>query len=105
MTTKFTVHTESFEFNPRHHKSILDAFLALTDTEDKLLGMYDTLAEARDALAAVKVDTRRYSYNLAHAVVAYIYSSEYEQDEDGEWEFISGSDMPEFKAEELPSED
>ena len=98
MTNKFAVYTDSFEFAPSQFPSIECAYLALDDRDNKLVALCDTLEEAQAVLATLQVSTRRYSHSLAYAEVAFIEEGAYEQDEDGEWEFVMGSNIYDFKA-------
>lgn len=96
---KFAIHTETFEFNPAKYATAQDAYWAGDDHCDKVVAICDSLEEAKAVLAKQAVSTHHYSHKLATATVAFIEESDYEQDDDGEWEFISGMDVWEFKCE------
>lgn len=99
---KYAVMTESFEFNPTKYATPWDAYWACDDHDDKRVAICDTLDEARLRLATIKTETVRFSYRLARASIAYIEEADFEMNEDGEWEFISGSDIWDYKCEEVP---
>jgi hypothetical protein len=94
---KYAVKTERFEFNPTKYRTAEAAFIDLDDHSDETIGLFDAVEEARAALALVDVNTSRHSYKLAVATVAYIEVADYELNEDGEWEFIEGRDIDDFK--------
>lgn len=99
--TKFTVHTETFEFNATKYSNAEEAYWACDDHDGKIVGMFDTIDEARAELDKIKVSTYRFSYKVAQATVAWIEESEYE-DDDGELCFLGGADVWDFKFEETP---
>lgn len=96
---KFAVHTETFEFDPTKHATAQDAYWASDDHNDEVVAICGSLEEAKVVLAEQAVATHHYSRKLAASTVAFIGESEYELDENGEWEFISGMDVCEFKYE------
>ena len=98
---KFTVHTETFEFNPTKFSNAEEAYWAYEDHNDNTIGMFDTLDKARTELAKIKVITYRFSYKVAQATAAWIEESEYEED-DGELCFLGGANVWDFKFEETP---
>lgn len=105
--TKFAVHKESFQFNTRKYKTAEDAYYAYDDHNDEVVGLFDTIEEARECLADIRVDSGIYlgSHN-AWANVAWIEESDWDYDEDlGEWEFVMGSDIWDFKYEPLPTDE
>lgn len=104
MRTMYAVKKETFEFNPRKYPSIEDAWNAYNDHDDVCIGIFETLEEAREVLAKVEVETVRFSYSLARGDIAYIEEATFDN-EDGEWEFVAGSDFWDFKFEELPNDD
>ena len=96
---KFVVRTETFEFNPTKYATVQDAYWAGDDHLDEVVALCDTIEEARAILAKQPVATHHYSRKLAAATIAFIESSEWEQDDDGQWEFVDGMDIWEFKCE------
>ena len=101
---KFTVRTETIQFNVKKFSNAEEAYFAEDDHDDKTIAMCDTLEEARAILTGIKVSTHQYvSSDIAIATVAFIEEAEWEQDEDGEWEFIDGSDICDFTYLELPA--
>ena len=102
--TKYEVFTEAFEFNPTKYKTAEDAHKAYDFHDAKSLGLFDTIEEARAFLATFQPHTYRFSHTCAQAEVYYISEGDYDE-EDGEWEFICGENIYDFKHEELPSAD
>lgn len=101
-TIKYTIHTETFEFNPTKHHNAEEAHSAFDDHNDKIVGVYDTLDEARKALSSIRVETYRLSYKCAQATVAWIAESVYNIDDDGELDYDVSRDEWDFKCEETP---
>lgn len=99
MKIKYAICTESFEFNPTKYSTPEEAYWAYDDHNDKRIALFDTLEEARQALNDIRVETASYSYKLSRATIAYIEEAEFDQDEDGEWEFVDGSNYYDFKYE------
>lgn len=93
---KYAVYTESYEFNPRKYPTPEDAWIAYDDHYNKKVELCDTLEDARKVLQGIKVTTHSYSYDCAYAEVAYIEEADWDL-EDGEWEFVSGSNVYDFK--------
>ena len=103
--TKYTVHTERFEFDPTAHATVEAAYFADMDHNDKIVAICDTIEEAQAVLATINVSTARYSRRLAAATVAFIAKGEYEL-EDDEWEYVGTCvDIYEFKADEVARDD
>ena len=100
---KFTLRQETFEFNPTKYESAQDAFFDYDDHNDKIIGFFDTIEEAREKLKEIRVMTYRYSYKVAQATVAFIEEGEYEYDDEGELCFIEGSDIWDFTFEKTPN--
>ena len=96
--TKFVVNTETFEFNPKKYLTAEDAYLAYDDHDNEEEGIYDTLDEARNALANISVYTDKFSSTLARATTAWIEEREYD-DEDGE--FLGGANVWDFTFEHI----
>ena len=96
--TKYVIYTESFEFDPRKHQTAEEAWEHMDDHFDKVIALCDDLEQARAILAEQRTSVHHYSHKLAGAEIAYLAEEEWEQDEDGEWEFINGSDIWEVKA-------
>lgn len=102
---KYAVMTDRFEFNPAKCKDIEKAYINLDDRNNKTVGIYDTIEEARKELANIKVETRQYSYKLAAATVAFIEEGDYWfNDIHEEIQLVSGCSIYDFKGEELPTE-
>lgn len=103
---KYEVCTDSFEFNPTKTTDIQHSYFEQNETDQKLIKLCDSLEEALEVLAKFTPYTRRYSYSLARAEIAYISSAEYEYDEDFErWEFIDGFDVEHFAFAPLEEEE
>ncbi|MBQ7846864.1 MAG: hypothetical protein IJ344_01135 [Clostridia bacterium] len=102
---KYTVNTETFEFNPTKHATAELAFHAYDDHSNKIVATLDTIEKARKALDSIKVSTYRFGYKVAQATVAYIEEAEFDLDEDGELEYVQGGDILDFKFEALPNDD
>jgi hypothetical protein len=100
---KFAIVTDRFQFSRKKYSSVQDAWFDRDDTDSRHIGIYDTIEEAREILKSISVSTRtRYgSYYNVYAEVAMIEEADFEKNEDGEWEFISGSNYYDFKCEEL----
>lgn len=81
--TKYAVKTATIEFDPNRHTSVIDAlathfqFKYISDSNSALIGLYDTLDEAKAQLKNVHVHTDIYSYNRACAIVAYVVQTDY----------------------------
>ena len=81
--TKYAVKTATIEFDPNRHTSVIDAFVIhstfkyISDSNSALIGLYDTLDEAKAQLKNVHVHTDIYSYNRACALVAYVVQTDY----------------------------
>lgn len=101
-TKKYTIHTETFEFNPTKHRNAKEAHDAYDDHNDKIVGAYDTIDAAREAIAEIRVDTHRFSYRCAQATVAWIAETVYNVGDDGELEIDCSYDEWDFKFEETP---
>jgi hypothetical protein len=102
---KFDVRKESFEFDPTKHSTPEEAYWALCDHDDKRIDIFDTKEEAIAAMMNQKPTTCRLGHKLAQATVFFVSSGDYDQTEDGELDFISGSDVCMFSFEPLPKED
>ena len=102
---KFAVLTEGFEFNPTKYRSPIDAFNEYDDHNSKTIGIFDTMDEALSALEKIPVSTYRYNYRCARAEIAFIEIADFELNDDGEWEFVMGSDYDEFRYEDLPADE
>ena len=100
--TKYTVCTEYFQFDPskKGQKTPEEAYFTFEDHNDKIVAMCDTLEEARSILATIKVSSHRFNHSHAEATVAYIFEGEYEY-EDGEWIFLGGGNIYDFKFEDI----
>ena len=95
---KFRVNTETFEYRADKYRTAEEAFFDLNDHDDKTVGIFDTLDEARKCLANINVSTTIFNNGkLAIATIAYLEEADFELD-DGEWEFISGSDYWDIKS-------
>lgn len=101
-TAKYTIHTETFEFNPTKYHDAEEAHNAYDDHDDEIVGIYDTLDEARKALSEICVKTYRFSYRCAQATVAWIAESVYNVDDNGELEYDVSRDEWDFRYEETP---
>ena len=71
---KFAVKTAAIEFDPNRYGSVTNAFSVHWTckyiSDSTLIGLYDTLDEAKAQLKNVHVHTDIYSYNRACAIVA-----------------------------------
>lgn len=102
---KYAVNKETFEFNPSKNSTPEEAFWDMNDHNDKRIAVCDTLEQARVLLKGVEVTTTVFGYKLARATVAYIEESEFDLNDDGEWEFVSGSNYYDFKFEEFKEQE
>lgn len=101
-TIKYTIHTETFEFNPTKHESAKEAHYAYDDHDDEIVGIYDTLDEARKDISQMSVETYRFSYRCAQATVAWIAKTVYNVYDDGELEYDCSYNEWDFKYKETP---
>ena len=101
-TIKYTIHTETFEFDPTKYHNAKEAHYAYDDHGDKIVGIYDTLDEARKVLAGLRVETYRFNYRCAQATVAWIAESVYNVGDDGELEYDASRDEWDFRCKETP---
>ena len=102
---KYAVYSESFEFDPTKNTDIKSAYFSQNETWPKLIKLCDTLEEALETLSQFSPATRRPSYNLASADIAYINSADYEYDEDYDrWELVDGDSIDCFISEPLEEE-
>jgi hypothetical protein len=99
--TKYAIVTDSFEFDSRKYKSIEAAWFDRNDNDAKTVKICDTLKEAREELGSVDVYTHKYPGGLVRADIAFIEAADYDLNEDGEWEFCTGSDIYDFTCEEV----
>lgn len=99
---KYTVNVETFEFDPTRYATAEEAYMAYDDHNDKEVGIFDTIEEARKELEKISVSTYRFSYKVARATAAWIEEGEY-CEEDGKLCFLGGVDVWNFKFEETPN--
>lgn len=97
---KFAVRTDTFEFDPSRYTPE-EAYFAGDDHDDEVVALFDSIDEAKDFLEGISVYSQKFSFRSARAFVAFIEEADWDQDEDGEWQFISGSDIWDFKFEEV----
>lgn len=101
-TIKYTIYTETFEFDPTKYHDAEEAHVAYDDHYSKIVGTYDTLDEARKELSKIRVETYRFSYRCAQATVAWIEESVYNVGDDGESEYDAYYAEWDFKYKETP---
>lgn len=101
-TIKYTIHTETFEFDPTKYPTAKEAHYAYDDHNDKIKGIYDTLDEAREVLSEMYVETFRFGYRCAQATVAWIAESIYNVCDDGELDYDVSLDEYDLKYAETP---
>ena len=101
MKVKYAICTETFEFNPSQYATPEEAYWDMDDHNDKQIALCDSIEEARDSLQGVEVTTIRFGCKLARATVAYIEEATFDLNDDGEWEFVIGSNYWDFKCDEL----
>ena len=98
--TKFAVKTAAIEFDPNRYGSVINAlsvhwtFKYISDST--LIGVYDTLDEARVQLKTTHVHTDICSFNRARANVAYIVQTDYNICEDASFDELP-DDLPDLK--------
>ena len=97
MTTKYAVVKDTFEYNPSKFSNIEDAYFATFQQNGVTVALCDSEAEALAAAAQILVGVEKFSYKLASATVVFVEEAEYDQNEDGEWEFVSGSNVCAFR--------
>lgn len=97
---KYELNTETFEYNPTKYLTAEEAYFGKDfDHYNKRVGIYDTLDEARKALAECIPETVVFSRKLRRATVYYIIESDFELNDDGEWGLIAGADIWDFTEE------
>ena len=100
---KYELNTETFEYNPTKFPTAQDAYFGIDfDHYNKRLGIYDTLEDARKALTECIPETVVFSWKLRRATVFFITESDFELNDDGEWELIAGADIWDFTEEIVP---
>ena len=104
---KYEVRTDTLEFNPDKFRTPSEIFnyWLTKDNDSEIVAFCDTFEKAQATLAKQTPSTYRLVNGLARATIFYIESAEYFQKEDGEWEFISGSDYDAYAIEALPEEE
>lgn len=101
--TKYAVNKGTFQFNPSKYKTVEEAFFDNDFHNDETISVCDTMEEALEILATAKIEYHAFSYSHATATYAYIEEADYDLNDDGEWEFVMGSDIWHFRCEEIPA--
>lgn len=97
---KFAVKTAAIEFDPNRYGSVINALSVYWTckyiSDSALVGVYDTLDEARVQLKTTHVHTDICSFNRARANVAYIVQTDYNICEDASFDELP-DDLPNIK--------